>query len=203
MTLQFNLWRNQRLPGYDKVQLPVFIIAILFSFLAAALWLGYYGYRYNQKLQEEAFWTQQAAESLLILNRFQTSNPDLGNEARLQETNQQYAEQLQKSREAYSGLVNQVENAIEGFSQPLAQLSNYDINGLWLSTILLRDGQRAYMLEGFARNPELIPDYLEQLSASSFQGLAIDNLSVIKEQDQSSLWRFVMSNDHLSTEESY
>ncbi|TCS43180.1 hypothetical protein [Reinekea marinisedimentorum] len=195
MTRQVNLWRNQQLPGYGRVQLPVFVLAFVVSLLAAALWFGYSWNKYEQKLQEEAEWQQRAEASLQALTLFQSSNPDLGNEARLQEINRQYAGQLQRSREAYSGLVNQVENAIEGFTGPLAQLSNYDINGLWLNSILLRDGHRAYTLEGFARRPELIPEYLNQLSQSTFKGLTVEKLSVNKETDKSSLWRFVMSND--------
>lgn len=195
MARQINLWRNQQLPGYGKVQLPLFISAALISLLVAALWVGYSWYRYEEKLQEEAEWTQRANASLQQLTLFQSTNPDLGNEARLQEINSEYAARLQRSREAYSGLVNEVENAIEGFSDPLAHLSDYDINGLWLNSILLRDGHRAYTLEGFTRNPELIPEYLDQLSQSTFKGLTVDKLSVNKESDTSSLWRFVMSND--------
>lgn len=195
MARQINLWRNQQLPGYGRLQLPAFINALFIALLAAGAWVGYSWYSYQQKLDEEALWQRNADQSAKTLALFKEMNPDLGNEQRLRELNEQYAAELQATREAYAGLVNEVENAIEGFSAPLAHLSDYDINGLWLDTILLKDGHRAFVLKGFARSPDLIPAYLDQLSNSTFSGLVVDQLSVIKDDNRSSLWRFGVSND--------
>lgn len=193
MTHQVNLNSKQIIPGFGPVQLPMFALVILAALIASGIWI-YFSWNERQRLlQEEA----QLRESLAVvqeeLTRFQSEYPNINNEPELQAENERLSEQLAKARETFSGLANQVENAIEGFHQPLVQLSDYDLDGLWLDTIMLKDGTGFFALEGYSRNPELIPAYIEQLGNSEFSGITIKSLSLTKEAKQN-LWRFTLSN---------
>jgi Tfp pilus assembly protein PilN len=193
MTRQINLNSKTLLPGYGPVQLPLFLAAIAVALLASGIW-SYLAWAQRQSLlAEEQQWNVTLNEQLQALTEFQATNPKVENEPALLAENEKLNQQLKKARETYSGLANQVENAVDGFHQSLTQLSDYDLNGLWLNKITLKDGKRYFSLAGFARNPELIPQYLEQLGQSEFQGLTIAQMSVAKEAD-SELWRFTLSN---------
>jgi len=194
MTRQVNLLSDDLLPGFGMVQLPIFLIAALLTLIAAAGWVGASLMARQALLAEELQWRTTESRSLEQLNQFRQQYPVLNNETELLGINQQLANQLQTARETYSGLANQIENAIEGFHTTLVQLADYDLDGLWLDSIALKDGQRFFSLDGFVRNPELIPQYLDQLGQSSFGGISIDQLAVAKSTDQANLWRFTLSN---------
>jgi len=194
MTRQVNLLSDDLLPGFGKVQLPIFLIAALLTLIAAAGWVGVSLMARQALLAEELQWRTTESRSLEQLNQYRQQYPVLNNETELLGINRQLASQLQTARETYSGLANQIENAIEGFHTPLVQLADYDLDGLWLDSIALKDGQRFFTLDGFVRNPELIPQYLDQLGQSSFGGISIDQLAVAKSSDQANLWRFTLSN---------
>jgi len=199
MTRQVNLANKNLLPGFGPVQLPAFLLSLVIALILGVGWILLSVIERQSLLAEESQWIETVEEELDALTRFQKQHPALNNEDQLQKSNQELSNQLQKSRETYSGLANQVENAIEGFNAPLTQLADYDLNGLWLNTISLKDGRRYFSLEGFTRKPELIPQYLEQLGESTFSGITIEQLAVTKE-DQQNLWRFTMSNNQATAE---
>jgi hypothetical protein len=194
MTRQINLLRDDLLPGYGKMQLPVFVGAVLISLLLAGAWVGLSLLARQGLLSEQQQWQAEAVSSLERLKQFRQRYPALTNASQLSSINLQLAGQLQTARETYSGLTNQVENAIEGFHTPLIHLAEQDIDGLWLNAIALKDGQRFFSLDGFVRNPELIPQYLDRLGRSSFGGIGIDQLALAKSPGRSNLWRFTLSN---------
>jgi heme exporter protein D len=186
--------RDDLLPGFGTVQLPTFLLAALLSLVVAAVWVGASLLEHQALLAEELQWRATESRSLEQLNQFRQQFPALDNENQLTAVNLQLASQLQTARETYSGLANQIENAIEGFHAPLVHLADHDLEGLWLDSIALIDGQRFFTLDGFVRNPELIPQYLDQLGQSSFGGISIDQLMVAKSTDRANLWRFTLSN---------
>lgn len=193
MTHQVNLNSQTLLPGFGPVQLPLFIATILVSILAGGVWF-YLSWSERQSLLAQEQELQIALESeIQTLAQFQAQYPNLNDEPALQAENEELTAQLLRTRETFSGLANQIENAIEGFNKPLTQLSDYDLNGLWLNKIELKDGKRFFELEGVARSPELIPQYIEQLGESTFSGISIQQLTVTKE-DRQNLWRFTLSN---------
>jgi type II secretory pathway pseudopilin PulG len=194
MTHQVNLNAKQIIPGFGPMQLPVFVWVVFAALAASGVWI-YLSWNERQTLlAEEASLMASLAEAQKELTQFQQQYPNINNEPDLLTENQRLTEELAKARETFSGLANQVENAIEGFYQPLVQLSDYDLDGLWLDTIMLKDGTGFFALEGYSRNPELIPTYIEQLGNSEFKGITIKSLSLAKESNQA-LWRFTLSNN--------
>ena len=193
MTRQVNLNSQTLLPGYGPVQLPTFIATVCIAIVLGAGWF-YYGWsQKNALLKEEQQWLIALEKEIGALNNFQAEHPNTNNEPELIIQNEDLTTQLRIARETYSGLANQLENAIEGFHGPLTQLADYDLNGLWLTHISLKDGKRFFSMNGFARKPELIPQYLEQLGDSTFGGLSIQQLAVKKEL-KTNLWGFTLAN---------
>lgn len=201
MTHQVNLHSDDLLPGYGPWQLPIFVLTIGVAILVSAGSIAYAWYERENLLTLEQEWVGIAQNDLAALDTFQREYPALDNEAELTEENEALSGELQRMRETYSGLADQLENAVDGFTGPLKQLSDYDVNGLWLNRISLRDGTGYFYLSGFARRPELIPEYIAQLGLSSFEGISIQNLSVTKEEDiRPPLWRFNLSNTAQATD---
>ncbi|MFQ3229354.1 hypothetical protein [Reinekea sp.] len=195
MTKQVNLVSSDLLPGYGPVQLPIFILIFCVSLVCAALWVfSAYDTR-AQHLEEKAMWQQTAKNQLAALEAYQKLHPKLHNQDQLEQRNIVLTDELNLRRTTLQDLADQLENAIEGFTRPLLQLSDYDVQGLWLDTIQLKDGKRSFNLIGFAQTPELIPEYLAQLGQSDFKGITIQQLSVEKEVAQNQLWRFGLTND--------
>ncbi len=193
MTKQVNLLSEDLLPGYGPAQLPLFIKVLLLSAVLASGWVYYAWYERQVLLAEELEWVTKSRQELTNLELFQSQHPDLSNQQELQDTNDRLSLQLKVRRSTFSGLANQIENAVEGFTTPLKTLSDYDLNGLWLNKINLQDGKRLFSIEGVARTPELIPQYLEQLGQSKFSGITIEQFTIEKDKT-SNLWRFTMSN---------
>ncbi|MBU2863498.1 PilN domain-containing protein [Reinekea forsetii] len=195
MTKQVNLVSADLLPGYGPVQLPVFIWVFLASLICAVLWvLSAYNTR-AELTAEQMIWKNSASNQQQALVSYQSLHPEMFNEEQLEQLNVSLTADLNLRRTTLQDLADQLENSIEGFTSPLKQLSDYDVNGLWLETIHLRNGQRSFSLTGFAQTPELIPDYIAQLGNSEFKGISIQQLSVQKEANQRGLWRFSLSND--------
>lgn len=197
MTHQVNLNQKSILPGYGPVQLPTFLVTTLVAMLLSGVWFSLAWIEHQSLLTEEQEQRQLQAAAQQRLDDFQRQYPKVSNEPELLAQNQALTERLQRSRETYSGLAVQLENSADGFLTPLQQLSDYDLNGLWLSQIRLQDGQRRFLLEGFARDPELIPQYIEQLGQSSFDGISIEYFRLTK-QENNALWQFSLSNTPLN-----
>lgn len=195
MTKQVNLVSADLLPGYGPVQLPVFVFVFIGSVICALIWIAS-AYDTRAKLiEEQKIWQQTSNSQQQALASYQSLHPEMFNEDELEQRNVTLTADLNLRRTTLQDLANQLENSIEGFTGPLNQLSDYDVNGLWLETIHLRNGQRSFSLTGFAQTPELIPEYIAQLGQSDFKGISIQQLSVQKEENRRGLWRFSLSND--------
>ncbi|HAQ50562.1 MAG TPA: hypothetical protein DCR13_03325 [Gammaproteobacteria bacterium] len=56
-----------------------------------------------------------------------------------------------------------------GFSNALAELSRYHVDGIWLKQFSLKNGGSSIIINGRSENSELIPTYIERLArANSF-----------------------------------
>jgi len=194
MTRHINLMQPDILPGFGPWQVPAFLIALLLVIVGAA---GYTGYHWNLRqtlLDETGYWQSQVQNSQQRLNDFRRENPSMASEADLLLENERLTTRLGERQAALSGLADQLDVSAQGFSKPLASLSDYDLEGIWLTRIELRDSQAHLGLEGFARDPGLVPRYLGQLEGSVFEGLSIQNLNIRQAQDDDALWRFSIAD---------
>lgn len=198
MTRHINLMQADMLPGYGPGQLPTYLVTLALTLVACVLYAGYHWTIQRSLEADIEQWQSRVETSANQLRTFRQNHPAMASEAELMHENQELAEQLAQREATFSGLTSQLGTAAQGFSQPLASLSDYDIDGVWLSRIVLRDSREHLSLDGFARRPEMIPQYLDQLEGTVFDGLTIQNLT-IQQADTQSLWRFSLS-DRFETE---
>lgn len=190
MTRHINLMQPDILPGYGRWQVPAFTVALLVVLVGGAGFVGYHWNLHQNLLDETGYWQSQVHSSRQRLNDFRRANPTMASEADLLLENERLETRLGEREAALSGLANQLDVSAQGFSEPLASLSDYDLDGIWLTRIELRDSRAHLGLTGFARDPGLVPRYLAQLEGSVFEGLSIRNLSIQQAPDDDRLWRF-------------
>lgn len=205
MTRHINLMQTDILPGYGRWQVPAFTVAILLTLCAAAGYIGYHWQLHQNLLDESAYWQTQVQNSQQRLSDFRRANPEMASEADLVADNESLTNQLQERRTALSGLAEQLDVSSQGFFAPLTQLSDHDLDGIWLTRIELRDSRAHMGLEGVARDPGLVPRYLGQLEDSVFNGLSIQNLNIQQSAQDDATWRFSIADsvigDSLKKEE--
>lgn len=194
MTRHINLMQPDMLPGHGRVQLPTYLVALSLTLLGCLSLIGYHWSMQRSMAAEIQQWEAKVDTSSKRLTDFQRENPTMIDEAELMQENKTLNTQLRQRKEALSGLNDQLGEAAQGFAQPLATLSDYDLDGLWLTRIVLRDSQQHLNLEGFARQPNLIPQYLDQLQGSIFDGLGIQNMSIKQTSNNDSLWQFYLAD---------
>lgn len=190
MTRHINLLQPDMLPGHGRVQLPTFLVTLLLTLVACGLYAGYHWSVKQSLLDETGRWQTRVQDSAQRLREFREANPAMASEADLLARNQQLSERLSERENALSGLADQLGGGSRGFATPLKSLSEYDLEGIWLSRIELRDSQQHLGLRGFARQPGLVPRYLSQLEGSVFEGLNIQDLTIQQVPDDEALWQF-------------
>lgn len=83
-----------------------------------------------------------------------------------------------------------------GFSQHLAELSRFHVQGLSLSSVKLGNGGQSIQLAGQVLRTELVPQYLQNLSKGSsfattrFETLQIRELPAIADSGMPAVWMF-------------
>lgn len=194
MTRHINLMQADMRPGHGRVQLPAFIIVLTLTLIGCGLIAGYHWWVQRSLITQTQHWQARVDTSAQKLRTFRQANPAMASEADLMQENQLLTEQLRQRESALSGLAEQLGEASQGFSEPLASLSSHDLEGIWLSRIVLQDSRKHLNLEGFARQPDLIPRYLSQLEGSVFEGLSIQNLSIQQAPNDKTLWRFSIAD---------
>ncbi len=195
MTRHINLMQPDILPGFGRWQVPSFIAAVLVTLIISGLYTLYQWNERQELLDETAYWQGEVVTSQQRLQDFQRANPSMASETELQKENETLKTRLKERESALSGLATQLDISAQGFSQSLANLSNYDLDGIWLTHIQLRDSSAHLGLEGFTRDPGLVPRYLAQLEGSVFDGLSIRNLNIQQAGEEAdNLWRFSIAD---------
>jgi hypothetical protein len=88
----------------------------------------------------------------------------------------------QLKRRVIGKLASMPEEANGGFSGLLAALGEAPVAGMWFTSISFDDGGESVALKGESRTPELLPEYLQQLSSQpAFSGR---RFSVLRMQQQ-------------------
>ncbi|MEY4640549.1 MAG: type pilus biosis protein MshI2 [Pseudomonadota bacterium] len=131
-----------------------------------------------------------ATEALLEQYGVQTEDPALLDSIRELEEDLKSKEALLKFLEGRDPA-----NA-EGFSDQLADLARFHVDGLSLNKVALTNGGRSVSLAGQVLKAELVPLYLQNLSkgrsyaGKNFEMLQIDDKSVANADGRVNIWDF-------------
>jgi len=87
--------------------------------------------------------------------------------------------------------------ATTGFSSPLRALAQHGVNGLWLTRVMVSAPAMRTTLEGRAKSPNLVPEYLLGLSAQGvLSGQRFDQFEIEQSEDDSDpTVRFSMTSE--------
>jgi len=79
----------------------------------------------------------------------------------------------------------------QGFSSIWEGLARQHVSGLWLTAIRVENGGRKLQLSGRTVSPELVPVYIQKLSAEkAFQGMSFNLLELTRDEEDPSVIRF-------------
>ena len=125
---------------------------------------------------------REATNALVDSYGVQTEDPRLAAEI------QQLEQNLVGKRTLLEFLDGRYIGNVEGFSEYLADLARFHVNGLSLSNIDLQDGGRNVTLRGEVNQAENVPLYLQNLSnGESYEGMVFGALKMNEITSENSL----------------
>lgn len=179
MTQQINLYLPEFRKEKDLLSFANMVAAVIALVIILALVSGarYYGsYQLGQAIAEKQRLLQEARERTNELaDSFGSQNEDsqLANEVR------QLEENLQGKRTLLNFLDGRDIGNVDGFSEYLADLSRFHIDGLRLTRINLRGGGQNVFLSGEVARAENVPLYLQNLrNGASYNGKNFETLRI-------------------------
>lgn len=159
---------------------------------------GVYGYRYwsyqqDSQLLDELQVTQQQAQQRLLQVQ-QTYQPRQKN-PRLQKDIQRYESWIAAREQAVLVLSEKRFGNTEGFAGHFTGLARQTMHGLWLTGLRFSEGGSQVGLKGSALKPELVPQFLQRLSAEDvFSGTRFDSLVMSREKEEKQQVDFHLSS---------
>lgn len=199
MKQQINLLQTQYRPQSQMLPAGTMLRGTGILLLAMLLIYGLAQHRYGNVEQELAIMASQEAAAI---DRLQNVGPLIT--SMTGETN--WAEQLDDSlrllaeRQAVLELIQgSTFGETEGFSRHLRALARQDIDGLWLTHIVLSGFGDKTRLEGRAIRAELIPLYVQDLTAeTAFAAQRFNRFQIDNPADDTEIGlRFSMDSDAL------
>lgn len=183
-------------PKYDPLNLKNVCAGVVLFALMMVAYGGFSQFSHDQlelrvtNLQTEKQQTIELISSLsqIIANKTQ----DTGLLAR--------ADQLKAEVESNEKLIELVKltsiGTTKGFHQALQDLSEFHLNGVWLSEIKLQEGGSDILLRGGAVSADKIPEYLASLEKGvAFKGVPFKVIQLKRGDDQSQIIEFLLSSE--------
>jgi len=179
---QINLYptlpgKTRQVPSFDHLLWTIAVLVLAGLLLSAGLTYSLQ----RQRHQTEALQSRVAAlqAELTALQKAQSRPAD----AKLQHRLELVRQQQERSTEIRRRLEQVAHTDQTGFIGPLEALGRQRVNGLWLDRIRLRaDG--GILLAGRSRSADLLPDYLQGLSAQPvFHGVEFHQLELKRPED--------------------
>ena len=165
MKQQINLYSLADTPRQDWLNSQGLLRLLLLS-LAGLLLLSGISWWQNRHLVAEVARLQAAGLSQsATLEQLQAKVAERGQSPLLQAEIARLRSELERRRPLLEQAKALQSGNLSGFSLILAALARQAESGLWLRRIELAEAGRKLTLEGSARNAELLPGYLQRLSA--------------------------------------
>jgi len=151
----------------------------------------YQNYSSNNQIQEL---NKQLTEKNTRLATFQNSLPKVKKDLNLKDKLTQLEVDLINKKTVLNVLSEKKLGNTDGFTKQFAGLAKQTIKNLWLTKIHFLQGGTVLDIEGKAKKPTLVPQYLQALSSETiFNGTEFNSFIINRTEKNSSL-KFKLSN---------
>lgn len=165
MKQQINLYSLADTPRRDWLNSQGLLRLLLLSLAGLLLVSGISWWQNRHLLAEVARLQAAGFNQSATLEQLQANVADRGQSPLLQAETARLRSELERRRPLLEQAKALQSGNLSGFSPVLAALARQAEGGLWLRRIELAEAGRKLTLEGSARNAELLPGYLQRLSA--------------------------------------
>lgn len=184
-TQQINLYQSEFRKEKQPLNAAVLLNVIVMVFAVLVL---LYGFQYWQVMQARQQLAQLQQEKTIEESRLaelkRTQKPLLKSQ-RLVEDIKQYESWVSIRQQAVNVLSEKRFGNTEGFAEHFTGLARQTINGLWLTGLRFSEGGSRLGMQGSALKPELVPQFLQRLSAEDiFTGTRFDSLLMSREDEK-------------------
>jgi hypothetical protein len=167
---------RQKRHWLDAVRMLQLVVATVLVLVLASGW-DYW--QLSQARAGLAVREQQRQAALAATAALRAEYGDQSADLSLQETIERFEQDLRAKETLLQFLQGSDLGNAEGFSEYLADLSRFHLQGLSLQSIQLADGGRSVVLGGQVLQTELVPLYLQNLNkGGSFSGKNFETLNI-------------------------
>jgi len=135
------------------------------------------------------------------LQLFQASLPKVKKDLHLKVTLTRLEQDLINKQAILDILSDQKLGNTKGFTGHFEGLARQTIKGLWLTKLHFLQGGASLNIQGYSKQPELLPQYLQALSSeTAFKGTEFNHF-IIQREDKNNVLSFMLHNlDKTTTE---
>lgn len=161
-----NLYRPSLRPKKEPFPASSVLLAILII-----LGLSISTVFYAQNVVQE---TKETRDKLSAdYNSFSKQKEELEKQAKARKVSQALIDKLTVLKEEYEGkqaltqhLASDIAQSKQRYSEVMQDIARYKVDGLWLEHFSLKESQ--FVFEGYTRNAAAVPEWMQQISHSSF-----------------------------------
>lgn len=171
------------------VQVLVITLVVFGGLSAMAYW------QLQQQQQQLADWQQQQVQALQQLQQIQQQFAALQKDPGLQQRITQREQELANKLKVVNVLSGKEFGNTKGFIDHFTGLARQRLEGLWLTELDISNGGTNLGIKGITTKPELLPRYLQRLSAEqAFNGTEFKTLVMARQQTHSDWLDFSLQN---------
>lgn len=182
---QINLYQSEFRKEKQTLNAAVLLNTVM---VVCAVLVVVYGFKYWQVMQARQQLVQLQQEKTIeesLLAELKRTHKPLLKSQRLAEDIKQYESWVSIRQQAVNVLSEKRFGNTEGFAEHFTGLARQTINGLWLTGLHFSEGGSQLGMQGSALQPELVPRFLQRLSAEDvFTGTRFHSLLMSREDEK-------------------
>lgn len=192
---QVNLYQDElkkQTLNYSALMLAQLSAILLIVFLLVL------GFKYFQLQQHQASLIEKQKKQAIAMADLQKIQAELSlrkKDATLTKRINKRTKELANKQKVVGILSRDEFGNTDGFIDHVSGLARQRISGLWLTQILIADGGTNISLQGITSKAELLPKYLQRLSAEkAFAGTEFQSLLITRQEKKKQWLNFSLQN---------
>lgn len=192
---QVNLYQDELKKvklNYSALMLTQLSVILLIVFSAAA------GFRYFQLQQHQSSLVENQQKQKIVMAELQKIQAELSlrkKDAALAKRIVDKTKELSNKQKVVGILSRDEFGNTKGFIEHVSGLARQRVSGLWLTQIRIAEGGTDISLQGTTSKAELLPKYLQRLSAEkAFAGTEFQSLVMARQEKKKQWLNFSLQN---------